>query len=196
MFALTGGAVRGLYTNAIGNEGQVDIELVPAEERDITTTAYIAELRPKVAKLLAPGASLTVMQEKMRGIRSARRVRDRGRDQRLRRSTPCFAPPSDMAARLRERPELTNVHVSLDYSKPEWQVEIDRVKAGELRADRRRHRRHAAWLYRRPCADPLPRRPTICYDLRVIVPERELREPQRCRGSGARRPRRRLRPAA
>ena len=33
------------------------------------------------------------------------------------------------AARLRQRPELTNVYVSLDYSKPEWQVEIDRTRA-------------------------------------------------------------------
>ena len=39
-----------LYTNAIGNEGQVDIELVPAEERNISTNDYIAELRPKVAR--------------------------------------------------------------------------------------------------------------------------------------------------
>ncbi len=69
VFAMTGGAVRGLYTNAIGNEGQVDIELVPAKDRDIDTNQYIAELRPKIAKLLAPGASLMVMQKKLRGIR-------------------------------------------------------------------------------------------------------------------------------
>jgi HAE1 family hydrophobic/amphiphilic exporter-1 len=33
------------------------------------TNQYIAELRPKIAKLLAPGASLMVMQKKLRGIR-------------------------------------------------------------------------------------------------------------------------------
>ncbi len=42
------GAVRRLYTNAIGNEGQVDIELVTAEERDISTTDY----SPPVAGLV------------------------------------------------------------------------------------------------------------------------------------------------
>ena len=50
-FSLVGGAVRGLYTNKIGNEGQVDIELIPADQRDISTIEYVEQLRPKVAEL-------------------------------------------------------------------------------------------------------------------------------------------------
>ncbi|MFN2329529.1 MAG: efflux RND transporter permease subunit [Chromatocurvus sp.] len=66
-FSLVGGAVRGLYTNKIGNEGKIDIELIPAERRDISTTEYVEQLRPKVARLNAPGARLIVMQSQMRG---------------------------------------------------------------------------------------------------------------------------------
>lgn len=172
VFALTGGAVRGLYTNAIGNEGQVDIELVPAEERDITTTAYIAELRPKVAKLLAPGASLMVMQKKMRGIRqvgeSEIEVEINGAE-----IDTLFRTAQQVAARLGERPELTNVHLSLDYSKPEWQVEIDRVKAGELGLTVT----GVADTLRGYIGGHVPTRfrdGNDLFDLRVIVPEREL----------------------
>ncbi len=172
VFALTGGATRGLYTNAIGNEGQVDIELVPAEERDISTTAYIAELRPKVAKLLAPGASLMVMQRKMRGIRqpgeSEVEVEINGAD-----IDTLFQTAQQVAARLGERSELTNVHLSLDYSKPEWQVAVDRVRAGELGLTVS----GIADTLRGYIGGHVPTRfrdGNDLFDLRVLVPERTL----------------------
>jgi hydrophobe/amphiphile efflux-1 (HAE1) family protein len=172
VFAMTGGAVRGLYTSKIGNEGQVDIELVAAEERRISTAEYIAELRPKVAKLLAPGAGLMVMQKKLRGIRqvgeSEIEVEINGSD-----IDTLFRTAAQVSERLRERSELTNVYISLDYSKPEWQVEIDRIRAGELGltvagiADTLRGYigGHVPTQYREG---------NDLFDLRVIVPERSL----------------------
>lgn len=172
VFAMTGGAVRGLYTNKIGNEGEVDIELVSAGERTISTTDYIRELRPQVAKLAAPGARIMVAQRKMRGIRqvgqSEIEVEINGSD-----IDTLYATAQDVADRLRERAELTNVYISLDFSKPEWQVEIDRVRAGEL------------GLTVRGIADTLRgyigghvvtqyREGNDLFDLRVLVPERTL----------------------
>ena len=116
VFALSGGAVRGLYTNKIGNEGEVDIELVPSGERKITTTEYIKELRPNVAKLFAPGAILAVNQAKMRGIRSMGQadieVEINGSE-----VDTLFEVANALALKLAQRPELTNVYVSLDSSK-------------------------------------------------------------------------------
>ena len=93
VFALSGGAVRGLYTNKIGNEGEVDIELVPPAERDLTTTEFIRELRPKVARLHAPGAVLSVDQAKMRGIRTLGQAEIEV-EIAAPRSTPCSAWPT------------------------------------------------------------------------------------------------------
>lgn len=173
VFALTGGAVRGLYTNKIGNEGQVDIELVPAADRDITTTEYIRELRPKIAKLHAPGATLAVSQAKMRGIRALGQaeieVEINGAE-----LDALFTLANATAERLRARPELTNVYVSLDVSKPEWQIDIDRVRAAE----------HGltvagiAGMLRTSIGGSVPtqfREANELYDLRVLVPEREFR---------------------
>jgi hydrophobic/amphiphilic exporter-1 (mainly G- bacteria), HAE1 family len=78
-----------------------------------------------------------------------------------------------VAARLGERPELTNVHLSLDYSKPEWQVAIDRVKAGELGLTVT----GIADTLRGYIGGHVPtrfREGNDLFDLRVIVPEREL----------------------
>lgn len=172
VFTLTGGAVRGLYTNKIGNEGEVDIELVPAGERDITTTEYIEELRKKVAKVHAPGAMFAVNQAKMRGIRSLGQAEIEVEINGSEIDT-LFNIANDLAGRLRQRPELTNIYVSLDYSKPEWQVEIDRTRAAE----------HGltvsaiAGTLRGYIGGDVPtryREASELYDLRVLVPERSL----------------------
>jgi multidrug efflux pump subunit AcrB len=172
VFTLTGGAVRGLYTNKISNEGEVDIELVPASERKQTTLEFIQELRPKVAKLHAPGAMLTVSQAKMRGIRSLGQseieVEINGSE-----IDTLFKLANDIAERLKQRPELTNVYVSLDYSKPEWQVIVDRPRAAE----------HGltvaavAGALRGYIGGDIPtrfREASNLYDLRVLVPGRSL----------------------
>lgn len=173
VFTLTGGAVRGLYTNKIGNEGQVDIELVPPGERDISTGDYIKELRKKVSKVHAPGAILAVSQAKMRGIRAVGQA-DIEVEVNGSEIDTLFTLANDIAARLRQRPELTNVYVSLDYSKPEWQVEIDRTRATE----------HGltvaaiAGMLRGYIGGDVPtqyREASDLYDLRVLVPERSLR---------------------
>lgn len=172
-FSMVGGAVRGLYTNKIGNEGEVDIELIPAEERDISTTEYLQQMRPKVAKLAAPGARIMVMQSKMRGIRKVGRseieVEISGSEM-----DQLFQTANTLAAQLRETPELTNIDISLDYSKPEWQVEIDRLRTGELGLS---VRDVAATLrgYIGGRVVSEYREDNELYDLRVIVPERELR---------------------
>lgn len=172
VFAMSGGAVRGLYTSVIGNEGQVDIELVPAAERDISTTAYIAELRPKVARLIAPGGRLMVMQKRPRGLRqlgdSEVEIEINGAD-----IETLFRVAQQVAGRLRERPELTNVYLSLDYSKPEWQVAIDRVRASELGLTVS----GIADTLRGYIGGHVPTRfrdGNELFDLRVIIPEREL----------------------
>ncbi len=173
VFTLIGGAVRGLYTNKIGNEGEVDVELVPPGERDISTTDYIAELRKKVSKVHAPGAVLAVYQAKMRGIRTLGQAEIEVEINGSEIDT-LFTLANDIAARLRQRPELANIYVSLDYSKPEWQVEIDRTRAAE-------HGLTVAAIagtLRGYIGGDVPtryREASELYDLRVLVPERSLR---------------------
>lgn len=173
VFALSGGAVRGLYTNKIGNEGEVNIELVPVGERDITTDEFIRELRPRVAALLAPSARLIVAQSKMRGIRTLGaadlEIEINGAD-----IAELFRLANDVAALLRERTELTNVYVSLDYTKPEFQAIIDRNQAADLGFTVRQIA-DALRGYVGGNVPTLFRDDNDLYDLRVLVPETNLR---------------------
>ncbi len=131
MFTLSGGRVWGLYTYEIANEGEINIQLVPRDERDLSTDEYIRKLRPIVAKVPVPGGKAMVMQMKVKGIRKLGEadieVKIKGQDMatldNLARQT---------ASAMNELAHFTNVYVSMDMTKPEYQVKIDRQRAADL----------------------------------------------------------------
>ncbi|MFO7898680.1 MAG: efflux RND transporter permease subunit [Planctomycetota bacterium] len=130
-FSLAGGQVRGLYTYELANEGQIDIQLVPKRDRDITTSQYISRLRPTVAKVPAPGGRIMARQMPMKGVKGLRAadviVEVRGQE---------IDTLSDLARETAETMEglgqFQNVSVSMDITKPEYQVRVDRTRAAEL----------------------------------------------------------------
>ncbi len=131
MFTLTGGKVWGLYTYEIANEGELNIQLVPRGERDLSTKEYIDKLRPIVSKVPIPGGKAMVMQMKLKGIRklgeSDIEVKIKGQDM-----ATLDALARQTASSMNELAHFTNVYVSMDMTKPEYQVRIDRQRAAEL----------------------------------------------------------------
>ncbi len=130
-FTLTGGKVWGLYTYEIANEGEIDIQLVPRHQRDVTTKQYIAALRRRLADVKLPAGKAMVMQMKVKGIRKMGEadveVKIKGPDvERL------FALADQAASVMNGLPQFKNVYVSMDMTKPEYQIRVDRVRAAEL----------------------------------------------------------------
>ncbi|MBN1867539.1 efflux RND transporter permease subunit [Candidatus Sumerlaeota bacterium] len=131
LFALSGGRVAGLYTYEIANEGELNIQLVPRSRRRMSTDEYIDCLRPIVGKVPVPGGNAMVMQMKLKGIRKLGeadievkiRGQDIGRLHELARQT---------AGAMNQQEHFTNVYVSMDMTKPEYQVWVDRARAAEL----------------------------------------------------------------
>ena len=131
IFSLAGGQVKGLYTYEISNEGELDIQLVPRADRPVTTAEYVRRLRKELGKAGPPGAMVMAKQMPVKGIHGMRAsdiiVKVRGQD------TGVLAELAERTAALMRRAEgLTNVYVSMDLSRPEYQVRIDRTKAAEL----------------------------------------------------------------
>ncbi len=131
MFTLVGGKVWGLYTYEIANEGEIDIQLVPRSRRKLTTNDYIARLRPIVAKVPVFGGSAMVRQMPLKGIRRIGEadieVKIKGQD-----IAKLFDLARQTAAAMNELAHFTNVYVSIDMTKPEYQVRVDRARAAEL----------------------------------------------------------------
>ena len=131
IFRLSGGQVRGLYTYEISNEGQLDIQLVPRAERQVSTAQYVQSLRKKVRKIPLPGVKAMAKQSPIKGIKGGHAsdivVEISGQD------TGELARLAERTADIMRQVEgLTNVYVSMDLSRPEYQVRIDRTKAAEL----------------------------------------------------------------
>jgi len=130
-FSLAGGQARGLNIYEIANEGQIDIQLVPKARRNISTSDYVNRLRPIVGKVQIPDAKIMVSQMPIKGIKKLRSadiiVEIQGQD---------MDALSSIAKRtvsaMNDLQMFQNVAVSMDISKPEYQVKIDRTKAAEL----------------------------------------------------------------
>ncbi len=131
VFTLVGGKVWGLYTYEIANEGELNIQLVPRDRRDVTTGQYVARLEKLLAEHPLPAGKAMAMQMKTKGIRGSAlseiEVKVRGGD-----TTRLFVLAQEVGARMAKAPFLTNVYQSLDMSKPEFQVSIDRFRIADL----------------------------------------------------------------
>jgi len=131
VFFLAGGQVRGLHTYEIANEGELNIQLVPKAGRGISTADYVANLRKRVGRIPLPGVKVMAKQNPIKGIHGMRAsdvvLEIRGQD------TATLSDLAERAARtMRETDGFVNVYVSMDLSRPEYQVRIDRTKAAEL----------------------------------------------------------------
>ncbi len=132
-FRLSGGRVFGLYTLEVSNEGNLDIQLVPRSQRDITTEEFVQKIRPLVAKIQSqePGAKLPVKQRPIKGLRKVGEqdveVNVKGSD-----ITALYEFSEQLASQLTKTPGLSGVNISMDMTKPEYRVYVDRARASAL----------------------------------------------------------------
>ncbi len=131
VFTMAGGRVWGLATYEIAQEGEVDIQLKPKSKRDISTAAFVEKITPLVKKAAAPGAKLPVMQMKVKGIRQIGlqtvEVKVQGSE-----IQPIYEFAQQAARTLNETPGLVNVNISMDMTKPEYRIYVDRARASAL----------------------------------------------------------------
>ena len=131
IFTLSGGRVWGLATFEIANEGELDIQLVPKSRRKITTQEFIEKITPLAEKVSVPGGKISVMQRRIEGIRKTGEqeveVKIKGTE-----ILPIFDFAKKVAKRFDETPGIRNVNVSMDMTKPEYRIYIDRARASAL----------------------------------------------------------------
>jgi len=133
MFRLAGGRVFGLYTLEVGNEGNLNIQLVPRNQRDISTGQFIKKIRPWAAEIQGqePGAKIPVNPRKIKGLRKVGEqdveVNVKGSDAVL-----LYEFSEKLAAQLNKTPGLSGVNISMDMTKPEYRVYVDRARASSM----------------------------------------------------------------
>ena len=133
IFRLSGGRVFGLYTLEVGNEGNLNIQLVPKGKRNISTGKFIKKIRPIIAKIQSsePGAKIPVKARKIKGLRKVGEqdveVNIKGSDAVL-----LYEFAEKLSAKMSKTPGLSGVNISMDMTKPEYRIHIDRAKASAM----------------------------------------------------------------
>lgn len=175
-FTLSGGKVWGLYTYEIANEGEVDIQLVPKRDRGVSTDGAIALIMEKVKKAMAPGAKMPVMQMKVKGIKQQGEqeveVKIKGADLK-----EIFSFAQKVAAKLNQINELSGVNISMDMTKPEYRIHIDRAKAAYLGVPVKAVAERLQSLVHGIVPTRL-RDGAEYYDIRIKVPETKIKSKQ------------------
>lgn len=134
-FSLAGGYIWGLVTYEIANEGEVNIQLVPAGRRGLTTDQYVERYAEKIQKAAKyPGARVKMMHTKMKGIRA---IGDYDVEIEIR--APKSAQIKDMALqaqavieRVKGVQGIANLDISLDVTKPEYRIKLNRNRLADL----------------------------------------------------------------
>jgi len=175
-FTLVGGKVWGIYTYLIANEGEINIQLIPRNKRKLSTKAYMNRLRPSVAKISIPGGMAMVIIPQVKGIRKLGEadieVKIKGEE-----IPKLFELAQGTATAMNRLAHFTNVYVSLDMTKPEYQVQVDRQVAADLGisiadvATAMRSLLTGAVATRYRDGDRY-------YNVRVIIPEKEVTSKQ------------------
>jgi len=132
---LSGAKVIGLVTYELANEGEVDIQLVSPSKRPVTTDEYVKQLGPAIQQQVkAPGASIKVFHTKLKGLRSIGEfdIEVELLAPRTEAMERLYETASTVAGRLKSVPALTNIDVSIDITKPEYQVMVNRKRAMDL----------------------------------------------------------------
>ena len=172
IFTLAGGRVWGLATFEIAHEGELNLQLVPKADRDLDTQEFIRRITPVVRKIPVPGGKINVMQRRVEGIRKTGEqeveVKVKGTD-----ILSIFDFARALAARLEAEPGVRNVNISMDMTRPEYRIVIDREKAASMGlsvggiASRIRTLVHGTVATRY-------REGLEYYDIRVMIPERRI----------------------
>jgi hydrophobe/amphiphile efflux-1 (HAE1) family protein len=171
-FTLSGGKVWGLYTYEIAQEGEIDIQLVPKSQRKISTDDFIKKLRPELAKIPVPGGKIAVMHMPIKGIRRIGwqqvEVKVNGND-----IEEIFAFAQKAASTLNQTEGLTGVNLSMDMTKPEYRVYVDRARASVLQIPIRQVAQTLRSLIQGEVATQF-REGSEYYAIRVMIPETKI----------------------
>ena len=134
-FTLAGGRIWGLLTYEIANEGEVAIQLVPKGERDTDTDEYLEKYAEEIQQSARyPGAKIKVFHTKMKGILP---IGDYDVEVELYAPktmdiNDLYALASKTLGEIKEIKGLSALDISIDVSKPEYQLILNRARAADL----------------------------------------------------------------
>ena len=129
--SMTGGywQKRNVYEKA--NEADITVELAEKSKRPLSTQAVIRKLQKQLKDHPVQGAKIKVMRTPLRGIKTTS-VSDI--DLRIKgyNMNTLFIIARDIQARIKDVEGLANTDISVDFSRPEIHISLDRKKLNDF----------------------------------------------------------------
>ncbi len=132
---ISGGKVWGLVTYEIPNEGEVNIQLVPKNKRRISTDGFVAKYAKEIQKNVKyPGAKVMVFHTKMKGIRQtgAFDIEIELHSPKTTSLVEMYETATKIVSRIKDMGDISNLDISMDIAKPEYQFLVNRSKTADL----------------------------------------------------------------
>lgn len=171
-FTVAGGMARGPFMVESSHDAEITLQLRSGGGR-IHTEAWVDSFRKKMARFRWPGMRAMVNQQRIRGVRNLgttdMEIKVRGDDlETLDRVS------AQMMGRISGHPDFANVALSLDFTKPEYQVLLDREKCADLGLSVRQIANTLRTYLGGTVATSF-REGGLQFDVRVSVPESRVR---------------------
>jgi len=130
VFATAGGRLfgRGLARDA--SRGQIETNLKPG----YSSFEYLKKLRPRLARLDIPGARVFAFKSRVRGLRTSNTTHNKSFSLAVRGEelNVLSGIAAEVIDRLQGIPGLVNLQLDQEQRRPEFQVQLDRERAGEF----------------------------------------------------------------
>jgi len=133
--ALVGGKIKGLVTSEVANEGEVNIQLVPKSKRKLNTDDFVTKYSQEIQKSVKyPGTKVKMFHTKMKGIRQVGEydVEIELHSPKTTELTEMYNTALKMMAQAKEINGVTNIDISMDVTRPEYQIFLNRNKLIDL----------------------------------------------------------------
>ncbi len=132
VFTTAGGFVFGRSEFFDANYGAMRVQLIPADERDISSDAWRRKMQKKLRELNLAGVTVRARVRRLRGIRFSRgdndlSLRVQGSDLEV-----LARIGDEIVKRLEAVPQISNLEHSYENSREEIVVRIDRPRAADL----------------------------------------------------------------
>ena len=120
---------RNIYEKS--NESDMQIQLQPKEKRPVATPLFIKKLQEKIKAEAITKTKVKVMRTPLRGIKQSStsdidiRVKGYNLDK-------LFSLAQEIENRISDMEGLSNLDISVDFSRPEFHVTLDRPRAADF----------------------------------------------------------------
>lgn len=162
-----------VFENA--QEGEINIQMLPPDKRKTSVNEFIKVLRKRLNRIKVSGGKIMVKKQRVKGLRNMGEadieVQIKGTE-----LSRLYILADEAVKLLSSKKELANVYLTMDATKPEFLISVDKIKAAKHNVDALTIAKTVRNFAGGIVATKM-RRNDLLYNITVRIPEEKLNSP-------------------